>query len=1828
MHKTFTKYLLFLAIFTLLTLTGAFAQTITVGSVDPGPYGKGSTISVPITINDASGCIDQGNTFNLYLSDATGAFPAGGTLIGSYTGFYTPFVDGVIPNGTSAGAGYTVRVQTTSPATTSIASAAFRINSNPGVTASITSPTISAANPNVLVRCIGTANASFLITNTSAPGTTVTASFFNEQTQAFEGTNIPIPAGGYTFSAQTSNYKVIVKTVDASGTVGTHDYQLVNNLIRNNIGSTGNGFVCLANGQGDLSFNIDVSSITAGIQVNYPGNTYKLDWGDGTSTIFTFCQLKALNGLVTHTFTLPSCGQTGNGISNAFYVQNQAQSPYCGQVSAPPGVSAKVIKPPVTKFTAPGNACVGTALTIPNISDPGPDPNATTSTCTANPNAFYDWNFDNGAIVVTHVPLNQPFVIPANVTPGQHTLTLHSEMDPSGIGCPSADYTQPICFETPPQPIFSILSQVCITSGPVTPANTSIIDATPICGVDTYNWTVSGPGTVTYAGGTNASSKFPHFIFPQAGVYTVQLGINSVGCGLILAAAQTIRVDAAPTASLSPPAQICGNNLTFTFDPAQTITKTTFSGTAQTQPTTYTWAVSSLNNSSTYSFQGGTTPSSQYPKIHFDNFDTYTITVTHKNSCGQASDSQTIQFVQPPIVNAGTDQTLCASSPVVTLIGNISGGSYTSVKWTGGAGSFSPNNTSSTTYTPTIFDINAGQVTLTLQANTAAPCNTVTDNIVINFTPTPFITSPPTASACSGQPLNYTITANNPAATFTWTAALTSGTAIGFTASGSGNTINDAITNSGNTDAVVTYTIIPTVNSCPGNPFNLTVTIHPLPVITAVPVNTPICSNQPANIKLTSNVANTTYTWTSTASAGITGNINQVSATGAGSIQDILVNTGPAAGTVAYTITPYNGTCPGTPVIATITVDPRPVQANAGPDNELCNTTFYDLSGNDPSPGTGMWTGPAGVTFANATDHDTRVSGLIPGNSYRFQWTITGSPSCPPSSSTVNITIDQAPVGGTTSSPATVCSGGNNGQIFLAGHTGTVVRWESSIDNGTTWQPVTNTGTTQSYTNLTQTTEYRAILHNSNTCPDATSTSTTITVGLPPVQANAGQDNEVCSTTFYDLAGNDPSPGTGMWTGPPGVTFANATDHDTRVSGLQPGNRYQFKWTITGSPSCPPSSSTVNITIDQAPVGGTTSSPATVCSGGNNGQISLIGAVGSVARWESSVDHGATWQTIINTTTAQSYSNLTQTTQYRAIVKNTGICPEVPSTPAVITVNPQTPIADAGQNFNICNQTTITLNGNDPAPFSGVWTQTAGPAVTIANPTNYQTQVTGLSRGNVYTFKWTIKGLPPCSDTFAFITIGAYADVTASFTMDQNHGCGPTTVTFTNTSTPSPVGTFVWDFGDGSPAVTAINPPSHSFPPSPTGKEITYTVTLTPTSNCNLQTPYVDYVRVSPQKPIAKLLPNQTSACGTFTLVVKNLSPGNNAQYDFYLLDDHGTIIQHLRFTDTQDAVFQTIVPTAAVDYSVYVVATDQCGNQVSSTPITISVAPSSIVSLVQIKGDVKSVCLGSPVTFQNISSGGNRFTITVYDANKNPVLTLPAGTGDVNYTPTSIGTYYVSITAGNDGCGNAPVSALKEFSVYPVPQPNFTYTSDKDYNVVFNNTTPDAGNVPASSLTYKWDFGDGSAIETAYIPNTHRFDYSKSPFTITLTATTPGTNCLAVAQQTINVKFLGNVFVPNAFMPAGSNKDLKVFIAKGFGMKTWHMQIFNNFGQLVWETTKLDSNGSPVDGWDGYYKGILSQQGVYIWQISATLLNGQEWKGMSYKNSSPSRTGAIHLIR
>src|SRR3569832_2113589 len=94
MDRTFTKHFFFLAIL-LITVTGAIAQTITVGTIDPGPYAPGSTVAVPISLGTTGSCLDiTTNQFMVILSNSSGSFASGTTLLGSYTVFYASFVNG------------------------------------------------------------------------------------------------------------------------------------------------------------------------------------------------------------------------------------------------------------------------------------------------------------------------------------------------------------------------------------------------------------------------------------------------------------------------------------------------------------------------------------------------------------------------------------------------------------------------------------------------------------------------------------------------------------------------------------------------------------------------------------------------------------------------------------------------------------------------------------------------------------------------------------------------------------------------------------------------------------------------------------------------------------------------------------------------------------------------------------------------------------------------------------------------------------------------------------------------------------------------------------------------------------------------------------------------------------------------------------------------------------------------------------------------------------------------------------------------------------------------------------------------------------------------------------------------------------------------------------------------------------------------------------------------------------------------------------------------------------------------------------------------------
>src|SRR5205823_141067 len=113
------------------------------------------------------------------------------------------------------------------------------------------------------------------------------------------------------------------------------------------------------------------------------------------------------------------------------------------------------------------------------------------------------------------------------------------------------------------------------------------------------------------------------------------------------------------------------------------------------------------------------------------------------------------------------------------------------------------------------------------------------------------------------------------------------------------------------------------------------------------------------------------------------------------------------------------------------------------------------------------------------------------------------------SSSAATITVNPVSVGGIVSSSISVCTGANSGILTLSGQTGTVVKWQKSVDGGSTYTDIVNTTISQTYSNITQTTLYRGVVQ-SGVCPTANSSAATITIVPVSVGGTVSPSAAVC----------------------------------------------------------------------------------------------------------------------------------------------------------------------------------------------------------------------------------------------------------------------------------------------------------------------------------------------------------------------------------------------------------------------------------------------------------------------------------------------------------------------------------------------------------------------------------------------------------------------------------------------------------------------------------------------------------------------------------------------
>ncbi len=183
-----------------------------------------------------------------------------------------------------------------------------------------------------------------------------------------------------------------------------------------------------------------------------------------------------------------------------------------------------------------------------------------------------------------------------------------------------------------------------------------------------------------------------------------------------------------------------------------------------------------------------------------------------------------------------------------------------------------------------------------------------------------------------------------------------------------------------------------------------------------------------------------------------------------------------------------------------------------------------------------------------------------------------------------------------------------------------------------------------------------------------------------------------------------------------------------------------------------------------------------------------------------------------------------------------------------------------------------------------------------------------------------------------------------------------------------------------------------------------------------------------------------------------------------------------------------------------------------------------------------------------------------------------------------------VSVIGTLNGCVDS-ASIIDYICVqnYPTAEfdPSTLLFTETSQTVSFDNSS-------LGATIYLWDFGDGE-FSSEFSPS-HLFMGTGSGFEVTLIAST-SMGCIDSTSVAIAPQRGGIYYIPNSFTPDGDmyNQVFKPFFTAGFDIYQYNMQIYNRWGEIVFETNNLDF------GWDGSYglEGTDALPGSYTYKIN-----------------------------
>jgi gliding motility-associated-like protein len=452
----------------------------------------------------------------------------------------------------------------------------------------------------------------------------------------------------------------------------------------------------------------------------------------------------------------------------------------------------------------------------------------------------------------------------------------------------------------------------------------------------------------------------------------------------------------------------------------------------------------------------------------------------------------------------------------------------------------------------------------------------------------------------------------------------------------------------------------------------------------------------------------------------------------------------------------------------------------------------------------------------------------------------------------------------------------------------------------------------------------------------------------------------------------------------------------------------------------------------------------------------------------------------------------------------------LPNDTALVFVIPQ-PIADAGQDVNICSGGTVQLGAAPTAGFIYSWTPTANLSdANISNPTFRFSNQSQQPSSFTYILNASVLGCNS-SDT---VTITVDPAQLLNVTVNGNaQFCEGESVTLV---ADAGLNNYTWNDGTQGASYTITSAGS-------------YFVTAENAQGCEFissATPVIVF-----EKPeIALGVLNNVSCFGFNDGNASFVSTGGTPAYQYFF--DDGTPIQG-----------STAAALAPANYTVIVFDGVQCSDTISFT-ITEPSTPLGI-NLLQLES-VR--CFGE--------SSGNILVAGTGGTEPYSYLWSNSDT-DANAGGIPVGNYIVTVTDAN-GC--------TETDSYDITQPEpIVVTIQPEYEVLLGNTVvlePNyGGNDP---LFFNWS-------PDVYLSNATIDTPTARPFqTTTYTITVSDTNqCEASASTTVFVNDSIKIYIPNIFSPNADGVN-DVFLVYANAVKDIYVTVFNRWGEKVFESKDI----------------------------------------------------------